>query len=310
MGPATTDPATAPNAPDLTAPSPLRLWWLAVRPKTLSAAFGPVFIGTALAIASGTWSVLTFIVALLGATFLQIGSNLANDLFDFKKGADTEERLGPTRVTQRGWVTQAQITRATALSFIAAFLVGIYLVVIGGWPIVVIGLLSIVCAVAYTGGPFPLGYHGLGDVTVFVFFGPTAVCGTWYVHTGTWSNLALLTSVAPGLLIAAILIVNNVRDRHTDVTAGKRTLAVRLGYRASLIQYTAQVGLAYAIPVGVALSGAGGWGWCLPLVSLPLALKTTRNVWTHDGRALNPRLGETAKLSLIFSLLLSIGILL
>lgn len=297
------------NATSLSPPvRGLRLWWMAIRPATLSAAVAPVAVGTALAASLASWSALTLVAALLGALLLQIGTNLANDLFDFRKGADTEDRLGPERATQKGWVTPGQMAFATALAFVGAAAVGAYLIVVGGWPVVAIGIASILAGLAYTGGPYPLGYHGLGDVTVFIFFGPVAVCGTWWVHTQTWSTLALLASIPVGALIAAILIVNNVRDRHTDAQAGKRTLAVRLGRRASLIQHNAQVIAAYLIVSAVAFTGA--WGWLLPLLSLPLAIRLIRNVWARDGAALNPCLGETARLGLVFSLLLTLGVLL
>ena len=302
LNPAALSPSTAPSA--------ARVWLMAVRPATLTAALAPVFVGTALAAASSTWSGLTFGVSLLGALLLQVGTNFANDLYDFKKGADTDDRLGPTRVTQQGLVSPRQMAIATAVTFAAAVGVGVYLIGVGGWPVLAIGVASILCGLAYTGGPYPLGYHGLGDVAVLIFFGPVAVCGTWWVHTVRWSNLAFIISLPIGLLIAAILIVNNVRDRHTDVLVGKRTLAVRFGHRASLLQYAAQVVIAYLIPVVLVVVGAAPLPWLLPLLSAPLALKTTRKVWTLDGADLNPCLGETAKLGLIFSLLLVIGVLL
>src|SRR5690606_23925593 len=187
--------------------------------------------------------------ALICALLIQIGTNFANDVFDYQKGTDTQERTGPLRVTQAGLLTPRQVFRGMCLVFGLAFLIGLYLIAVGGWPILVIGLLSILSGIAYTGGPYPLGYHGLGDLFVFIFFGPVAVCGTYYVQALEWSWLALISSVPVGLLSVAILIVNNYRDRHTDVKAGKRTLAVRLGGKLTRWQYGLTLALAYIVPV-------------------------------------------------------------
>lgn len=288
--------------------SMLSVWVQAVRPRTLGAAVGPVLIGTSLAAWVSTWSPAVLVVALVCSLLLQVGTNLANDLFDFQKGADTPDRLGPARATTQGWVTPTQMAAATAATFAAAVACGVWFVVIGGWPIVAIGVASVIAGLAYTGGPYPLGYHGLGDVTVFVFFGPVAVCGTYFMHTSEWSLLSLVVSVPIGALIAAILIVNNVRDRETDARVGKRTLAVRLGRRASLVQYTATLVTAPAVVVALVVGGHLPSGALLALGAVVPGVFTTRSMWRRDGAALNPLLGGTARLGLIFALLFSVGL--
>jgi 1,4-dihydroxy-2-naphthoate octaprenyltransferase len=308
-------------------PSRAKAWWLAIRPKTLPAAVGPVAVGTAVAALEGGARWLPALAALLGAVWIQIGTNLANDYFDFIKGADTAERLGPARATQQGWVSPRAMAWATAAAFGVAALFGAYLVAVGGWPIVWIGVASIVSGVLYTGGPAPLGYLGLGDVFVFVFFGPVAVAGTTYVQTGGWSRTALLASVPLGLLSTAILVVNNLRDARTDVRAGKRTLVVRFGERFGRVEYASLVAGAFAVAVvgwamsthgllGGSLQGAvaqpgaitGGVGWLAPLALLPLAIAGLRRVMGADGAALNPELGATARLGLLYSLALTAGL--
>jgi 1,4-dihydroxy-2-naphthoate octaprenyltransferase len=205
-----------------------RVWLLAARPATLPAAVVPVLVGTAAAVGGGAAPRPgPFVGALAAAVLIQVGTNLANDYFDYRKGADTIARLGPTRVTQSGLVAPSTVRAATALTFGLAALIGLYLVWVGGWPILVVGLLSILSGIAYTGGPWPLGYHGLGDLFVFVFFGVVAVTGSAYLQTGQLEPFALLASVPVGMLVTAILVVNNLRDVETDRAAGKRTLADR-----------------------------------------------------------------------------------
>ncbi|MBX6343216.1 MAG: 1,4-dihydroxy-2-naphthoate polyprenyltransferase, partial [Thermomicrobiaceae bacterium] len=257
------------------------------------------------------FSPLPFAAALVAALLIQIGTNFANDYFDFHKGADTEQRLGPTRVTQSGLITAAEVKRATYLTFGLALLVGVYLVAVGGWPILVIGLASIACGVAYTGGPWPLGYHGLGDLFVFVFFGLVAVAGSAYLQTGQLTWLALLAAVPVGLLVDNILVVNNLRDLATDRAAGKRTLATRIGERATRAQYALFVAVAFAVPVALALAGAAPWTVLLTWLSLPLAATLVRAVLGGtSGRALNPVLKRTGQLELLFGLLLALGLVL
>lgn len=288
--------------------SPARAWVLATRPKTLPAAVAPVLVGMAVAHAIGKFALLPALGALLGAMLLQIGTNLANDYFDFKKGADTHERLGPMRVTQAGLIDEAAVRNAMIGTFAASALVGVYLVAVGGWPILVIGILSILSGIAYTGGPFPLGYHGLGDLFVFIFFGVVAVCGTVWVQALEWSWLALISSIPVGLLSVAILIVNNYRDRHTDVKAGKRTLAVRLGGKLTRVQYGVTLAVAYLIPVVQVALGHLSLLALLPLITLPLAIRLFRDFISLNGSELNPVLERTAKLLVIFSALYALGI--
>jgi len=292
------------------AANPLKVWVLASRPRTLPAAVAPVVVGMALAIAHGVFAWGPVLAAVLGACFIQIGTNFANDYFDFKSGADTAERLGPLRVTQAGLVTPAQIKAATAIAFGLAMLCGLYLTWVGGWPIVVIGLLSILSGIAYTGGPFPLGYNGLGDLFVFIFFGLVAVGGTYYVQALTFSPLALAVAVPVGLLSTAIIVVNNLRDVSTDVVAGKRTLAVMFGRGFARAEYLALLVLSYAAPLAlIALGKVSPWS-ALTLLSLPLAVKLIRKVNTVEGPALNAVLGGTGQLLLVFSLLFSLGLVL
>src|SRR4051794_40886864 len=216
-----------------------RVWLLAARPATLPAAVVPVIVGTALAVGQGYFRLGPFIATFVASLLIQIGTNLANDLFDSPKGADPAERIGPPRVTQSGLIPPDTVRNAMIAVFAVATLIGLYLTLVGGWPILVVGVLSIISAVAYTGGPWPLGYHGLGEVFVFLFFGVLAVAGTYYLQTGTITALALATSVPVGLLCTAILVVNNIRDIETDRRAGKRTLAVRLGRHGTRVLFTA-----------------------------------------------------------------------
>ena len=292
------------------ATNPVKVWVLASRPRTLPAAIAPVVVGMALAIAHGVFAWGPVLAAVLGACFIQIGTNFANDYFDFKSGADTAERMGPMRVTQAGLVTPAQIKAATAIAFGLATLCGLYLTWVGGWPIVVIGLLSILSGIAYTGGPFPLGYNGLGDLFVFVFFGLAAVGGTYYVQAHSYNPMALAVAVPMGLLSTAIIVVNNLRDADTDVLAGKRTLAVMFGKGFAKAEYVILLALAYLAPMAlIALGKLSLWG-LLPLLSLPLAINLVRKVHTVSGPALNPVLGGTGQLLLVYGLLFSLGLVL
>jgi 1,4-dihydroxy-2-naphthoate octaprenyltransferase len=288
----------------------LKGWYLAARPATLPAAVVPVLVGTALAIASRHLNPLVFIATLIGSLLIQIGTNFANDYYDFRKGADTEERLGPTRVTQSGIFTPRQVAIATAVTFALAMLDGLYLVSVGGWPIVLIGLLSILCGVAYTGGPFPLGYHGLGDLFVFIFFGLVAVCGTYYLQTGSLTLTALIASVPVGLLSTNILVVNNLRDIDTDRAAGKRTLAVRMGRAATRRQYILFLLIAYTLPLTLQQGGASSiFLFWLPLITAPRAARLAWYVSFNQGRALNMALKGTAQLHLQFGILFALSLL-
>ena len=271
-------------------------WILATRPRTLSAAAAPVVAGTGFAAADGAFAQLPALAALVGALLIQIGTNLANDYYDFIKGGDTGERLGPTRVTQAGLLAPAAVWRGMALTLGAAFLIGVYLVAVGGWPVLVIGLLSLLFAVAYTGGPFPLSYHGLGDIAVFLFFGLAATATTYYVQALTWSPNALLAGVGMGAFSTAILVVNNLRDRETDGAAGKRTLAVRFGDRFTVVQYVVCLDLAAAVPVaGILFMSWSPWT-LLALAGMAPCVPAFARVRNYaDRRALNPALGQTAR---------------
>ncbi|MSP63220.1 MAG: 1,4-dihydroxy-2-naphthoate polyprenyltransferase [Myxococcales bacterium] len=291
-------------APSLSRP---RVWLLAARPKTLAAAAAPVLIGTGLAIQHGAFQGLPAVAALVGALLIQIATNLANDYYDFVRGTDTAERVGPTRVTQAGLVSPGDVRRAMYIVLAAAVLVGSYLVAIGGLPILIVGVLSLVCAVAYTGGPFPLGYHGLGDVFVFVFFGLVAVGGTYWVQADALAPDALLAGAGVGALSTAILVANNLRDLDTDTRAWKRTLAVRLGRTGTAVEYTLLVIAGAAVP----LIGVARYGWPVPtiaagLVALALCAAPMRTVWMHrDARELLPALGQTARAVALYGIVLA-----
>jgi 1,4-dihydroxy-2-naphthoate octaprenyltransferase len=287
----------------------LRAWVLAARPKTLTAAAAPVLVGTGLAAHHAEVAVMPALAALAGALLIQIGTNLANDYYDFVRGGDTEERVGPVRVTQAGLIAPDAVKRAMLFVLALALLVGVYLVAVGGWPIALIGLTSLACAVLYTGGPYPLAYHGLGDVFVFVFFGLVAVGGTYYVQALDWPPDALLAGAALGSLSTALLVVNNLRDIDTDAKAGKRTLAVRLGPAGTKVEYVALLAVAaVAPPVGVTI-----FGWPPPalaaLLVAPLSFSPLRAVLRHrDPRELLPALGATARITAIYGLLLTLGL--
>jgi 1,4-dihydroxy-2-naphthoate polyprenyltransferase len=285
-----------------------RIWLMAARVRTLPAAVAPVLVGTALAAHEGRFRPLAFVAALLGALFIQVGTNLSNDYSDARRGADTEDRLGPVRVTAGGLVPPAQVLRATYLSFGAAVLCGVYLVAVAGPLLLLIGAASILAGVLYTGGPRPYGYAGLGEVFVFLFFGVVAVTGSYFVQQERITWLALALSVPVGLLAAAILVVNNVRDIDTDRRAGKNTLAVRMGRERTRTMYAAMLAVAFAAVVALAVSQSP-W-WLLPLAVIPLAIKLVGTVRMRtDGPSLNGALAGTGALQLAFCVLLSAGIL-
>jgi 1,4-dihydroxy-2-naphthoate octaprenyltransferase len=287
----------------------MRIWLMAARPRTLPAALAPVLVGTALGIQGGEFDVFAFLAALLGALFIQVGTNLSNDYSDARRGADTEDRLGPVRVTAGGLVPPKQVLIATAVSFGLAVVCGIYLIVVAGWVLLLIGAASIVAGILYTGGPRPYGYEGLGELFVFLFFGVVAVTGSYYVQIQHLTWQAFVASVPVGLIAAAILIVNNVRDIDTDRRAGKRTLAVRLGRERTRVLYGAMLAAAYLVLIPL---GAGLTFWVLlAWLSVPLAARLLAIVRTRtDGPALNGALAGTGMLQLVFCLLLSAGVLL
>ena len=291
--------------------TPFRLWLLAARPRTLPAAVAPVLVGTALALTDDVFRPLAFVAALVGSVFIQIGTNLSNDYSDARRGADTEDRLGPVRVTAGGLLPPRRVLVGTYLAFGIAVAAGAYLTAVAGWQLLVVGVLSILAGVLYTGGPRPYGYEGLGELFVFLFFGVVAVTGSYYVQTEELAWEAFALSVPVGLLAAAILVVNNVRDVDTDRRAGKRTLAVKLGRERARALFVAMLVLAFAIPPAVALAGGLSWWLALTLLAWPLALPLVRTLRTRtDGPALNEALASTGRLLAVFSLLLSAGILL
>jgi 1,4-dihydroxy-2-naphthoate octaprenyltransferase len=290
--------------------SKFKIWMLAIRPKTLPAAMGPVIVGTALALGNEAFRFGPALAALLAALLLQIGSNLANDVFDYKKGKDTKERTGPLRVTQAGLLTPKQVMRGMVVVFALAFFVGTYLIWIGGWPVLAIGISSIICAIIYTGGPFPLGYHGLGEVFVFIFFGPVAVIGTYYVQAGAVVPAAWWASLPVGFLITAILVVNNYRDLETDKKVGKRTLAVRLGPAGTKKEFFLLLAASKAVPFMMWLMHLASPWILLAWLSFPFALPLIKDIKTKKGTPLNITLAGTARLSLVYSVLFSLGYLL
>jgi 1,4-dihydroxy-2-naphthoate octaprenyltransferase len=291
--------------------SGLRIWLMASRPRTLPAAVAPVLVGTALAGFQHVFHPLRFIAALLGALFIQVGTNLSNDYSDARRGADAEDRLGPVRVTAGGLVPPRQVLIATYVSFGLAVLAGIYLIAVAGWVLLVIGAASILAGVAYTGGPKPYGYEGLGEVFVFLFFGIVAVTGSFYVQTEhlRWEAFALAVPV--GLLAAGILVVNNVRDIDSDRRAGKRTLAVKLGRRRTRVMFAVIVYLAFLLTPVTWLFGPTTAWLLLPWLTLPLAAGLVRVVHSRtDGPSLNGALAQSGMLQLTFCMLLSAGLLL
>ena len=291
--------------------SPLRLWLVAARPRTLPAAVAPVLVGTALAGLDDVFHPLRFACAVIGSVFIQVGTNLANDYSDARRGADTEDRLGPVRVTAGGLMPPRQVLVGTWVAFGIAVAAGAYLVAVAGWELLLVGAASIAAGVLYTGGPRPYGYEGLGEIFVFLFFGVVAVVGSFYVQVERLRWEAFALAVPVGLLAAAILVVNNVRDIETDRRAGKRTVAVRLGRLRARRLYAAMLVLAYLSPI--VIWAAGGLSYCilLPILSIPLAIPLARTVGSRtDGASLNEALAGTGRLLAVFSLLLSVGILL
>ena len=302
-----------------------RAWLMAARPQTLPAGAAPVVVGAGLALHDGVFAPAAATAALLGALLLQVGTNFANDYYDAVNGTDSADREGFTRVTAGGLIEPTRVKQAMAATYALAVVVGLYLVYIGGLPILVVGLSSIGAGIAYTGGPYPYGYRGLGDLFVFLYFGVIAVVGTYYVQAaavlpaveplaigipaGTVTAAALVASLPAAGLSTAILIANNVRDREEDATAGKRTLAVLLGYTFSRVEWLAMVGMAYVVPVLFALDPAFGLPALLPLATLPLAARVGATVMERtDGAALNPALERTGQLLAAHSALFATGL--
>lgn len=290
-------------------PGSLRIWLSAARPRTLPAAVAPVLLGTALAWSHGAWVWSAALACLAFALLVQIGTNFANDYYDFIQGADTVERVGPRRAVAAGWVAPATMRRAMIAVFSLAFLVGLTLLNFGGWPLLVVGVSCIACGIAYTGGPYPLAYHGLGDLFVFVFFGLVAVAATYYVQAGRVMLDSLLLGAGVGALATNILLVNNYRDMETDTRAGKRTLVVRWGRRAARIQF----GLAHAVSLLMpALVSAAGTrnGWILLVATgvlvMMAAVQMRRLRQARSAPELIALLGGTGRHVAIYALLVSV----
>ncbi|MBM3162615.1 MAG: 1,4-dihydroxy-2-naphthoate polyprenyltransferase [Chlorobi bacterium] len=289
--------------------APVQAWMLAIRPKTLPAGAVPVVLGSALAAADGRFRILPALVALVCALGIQVATNFINEIYDFRKGADTAERLGPTRTVAAGIISEQVMIRVSVSLVAVVFLLGMYLVHIAGWPIFLVGVLSLLFAWAYTGGPYPIAYSGLGDLFVFVFFGLVAVGGTYYVQASVLSFPVLLAAAAPGAFSVNILLVNNIRDIATDRTVGKMTLPARIGGDNARKLYVLLTLLAYVVPVLVWLEGYSVWG-LFSLGSFPLALGMIRKLHGSEGRELNSVLAGTGKVMTIHGLLFSVGLLL
>jgi len=281
---------------------------MASRPRTLPASVAPVIVGAAFAFHDGAFRPLATLVALVAALLIQIGSNFANDLGDYSRGADARDRVGPTRVTSAGLLTPRQMQMGMAAVFGLAALCGVYLISLGGWPILLAGVFSILAAILYTIGPAPFGYYGLGDLGTFVFFGLVAVAGTYYVQAQAVTSLVWWGGAAMGCLVTDILVVNNIRDADSDCAAGKRTVAVLLGRRGARAEYILLLIVAYAIPCVLWL-GFGLRPWVLlPLLTLPLAFRLVRTILTVLGPLLNHALAGAAQLTVWYALALAVGL--
>ncbi len=286
------------------------VWIMAARPKTLFAAFAPVIVGASLAVAEQRFDAVSSVVALLCSILIQVATNYTNDLYDHLKGADTKERVGPKRALNEGWVSVDQMKTAIYLTFGTAFLMGLYLVYVGGPFILLIGVLSIIAGFMYTGGPFPLAYNGLGDLFVFLFFGFVGTIGTYFINTGEVSSQALLASIPVGALVTNILVVNNYRDFDQDRKAGKRTLAVMFGKNFALGEYLILLGSSFAVPlIMFVYYDLNAWVF-LPYLTLPFAYKLIVMLLNRHGSELNPALELTARLSAIYGVLFSVGLVL
>jgi len=286
----------------------IQIWFLASRPKTLWAGIAPVIIGSALAFGDGKFHLLSALAAVVASLLIQIATNFANDYYDFIKGADTNERIGPTRITQSGVVKPHIVKIAFMITFFLAFLIGLYLIWRGGWPILTIGILSIILGILYTGGPYPLGYHGLGDIVVLIFFGPVAVGGTYYVQALEITPIILIAGLSPGLISMALLTVNNLRDIHTDRKAGKRTLAVRFGEFFTRMEYLFSITIACLIPALLFfIKGDHPYALATTFVFIP-AIPSIYSIFIKQiGPDLNHILANTGKLLLLYSVVFSIG---
>jgi 1,4-dihydroxy-2-naphthoate polyprenyltransferase len=289
-------------------PTGAKVWLLAARIPTLPAAAVPVIVGTSVGASIGSFNIWAFLAALIAALLIQVGTNFANDYADHDRGADTPDRLGPTRATSAGLISPDAMKRATLIVFGFAMLFGVYLIYVGGWPILIVGILSILFGLAYTGGPYPLAYNGLGDIFVFIFFGLVAVVGSSYLQSGSIDGLAVAAAVPIGLIITGILVINNLRDIHTDARANKRTLAVKIGEHATRSQYIGFLVVAYLVPPLMWLIGsASGWVM-LSWISLPVGIVLARTIGGGlEGRPLNIVLKRTGQLLMLYGIPFAIG---
>ena len=290
--------------------STFEIWFLASRPKTLFAAFVPVIVGASLAFAEGKLNLTASIVALFCSILFQVGANFTNDLYDFLKGADTEKRIGPLRVLNAGLVTPLQMKIVIFFNFGLAFLLGLYLVYTAGNFILVIGLLSIIASLAYTAGPYPLAYHGLGEIFVFLFFGFVGTVGTFFINTKEISAIAFVAAIPVGALITNILVVNNYRDIEQDKAAGKNTLAVKFGKSFSRYEYLMLLFSSFLVPLLIFVNYDFRVWIFLPYITLPLAYKLILSIFQQNGSQLNATLELTAKFSALYGLLFSLGFIL
>ncbi|GAB4295991.1 MAG: 1,4-dihydroxy-2-naphthoate polyprenyltransferase [Ignavibacteriaceae bacterium] len=285
-------------------------WILASRPKTLLAAFVPVLVGSSLAFAEGRFYPLVALVALFCSVLIQVGTNFANDLYDHLRGADTKKRKGPKRVLAEGWISVSEMNKGILIVFLISFIAGLYLVFWGGWIILVIGVVSIIAGLAYTAGPFPLAYNGLGDLFVFTFFGVIGTMGTYFLHSGEFTFISFLISVPVGSLITNILVVNNYRDIEEDRLAGKNTLAVKFGRDFSRYQFLVLMILSFLTPLILFFFFDFNYTIFLPVLGLPIAVKLINMLKIYEGTELNLALEQTAKFSAIYGILFSAGIIL
>jgi len=284
-------------------------WVIASRPKTLTAAISPVLLGSALAYHEGSFHIITFVFIIIAACLIQIGTNFSNDLFDYLKGVDNNNRLGPNRSMQSGTISKKEMQKAIFIVFSLAIFFGFYLALLGGWVIVLIGILSIFFGIIYTGGPYPLAYNGLGDIFVFIFFGIVAVSGTHYLYSNEFSINSLILGSGVGCLSTAILVVNNLRDIENDKNCEKNTLAVYMGIRFTQFEYVLLILIAYIIPIYIAFIFVNKASIYIVYFTTPIAIRLIMDVFYQNNSSLNDTLEGTAKLLFLYSLLFSFGIL-
>lgn len=286
----------------------IKAWILATRPKTLPAAGAPVIIGCAMAISDHKFHAPAALIALFGALLIQIGTNFANDYFDFIKGTDTDERIGPMRVTQAGLIKPKSVRLGFILIYALVFLMGLYLFLRAGWPILLIAIISIIAGILYTGGPMPYGYIGLSDIMVLIFFGPVAVGGTYFVQALTINSTVILAGLSPGLISMAILTVNNLRDIRTDRIAGKKTLAVRFGENFARGEYLFSIIIGTLLPIYLVFLTKSHYLSLLTLLTIPAAIPSIKSIFFDEiGPGMNQILAKTGKLLMIYSILFSVG---